>query len=354
MIKCCAPDEVARLLPRALTGEFVLAPVGDEKTAALLAADQPVTEPDAAVIVATSGSTGRPKFVVLTAAAIAAAAQAFRQRYGSFSWTCVLPTQHVAGLMVLARDLLDQPHPYTGRRAISLVPTQLVRALRDEASTAELAGFQAVLVGGAALPAGLAETARTRGINVLTSYGMSETCGGVAFDGYPLPGIDIDIAADGRISIGGPTVFAGYRGDPRASAKTLVAGRVRTSDRGEWTTGPAGQPRLRVLGRIDEAVISGGVNVDLAQLQRVLDELADTDAVVTAVPDPEWGSRIVLVTTEQTELAHWRTKLCPHLEPAALPRQLLVVAELPRTPAGKVDQQLLQAWAQSVTTRTEN
>lgn len=356
----CRPDQVEALLGAALAGDFVLAPVPDEATAALLRADLPVTEPDAAVIVMTSGSTGRPKAVVVSAAAIVAAADSFRARYGAFTWTCVLPTHYVAGLMVLARGLLDRPHggqgvrhaqpdlrdlePASGPNAISLVPTQLVRALRDPAISAALAGFDAVLVGGAALPAGLLDTARSAGIPVLTSYGMSETCGGCVFDGVPLPGVAIELGEAGRIEIVAPQVFSGYRHDAELTAATLVgAGRLLTNDRGSW--GPDG--RLQVLGRFDDVVISGGVNVDLAAAQRVLDEVAPGAGVLLAVPDPEWGARIVLASTRgDGGLAGWRELLRARLGVAALPRQLLELDALPRTASGKVDRQRLRELAE--------
>lgn len=340
-MRLCDPDDVGRLLPRALNGEFVLAPVAGERTARLIDARVPVTEPDAAVIVTTSGSTGNPKQVVLSASAIRASADAFRERFGAFSWTCVLGTQYVAGLMVQARDLLDRPHA-AGRRAISIVPTQLIRALRDRSSTAELGAFDAVLVGGAAADPTLIEQARSAGIRVLTSYGMSETCGGVAFDAVPLLGADIAIADDSRVSIGGPMLFSGYRMNPELTAKTLVGGRLLTSDRGEWTTGADDRPRLRILGRIDDVIISGGVNVDLAELQRVIDARVRRSAVVVGVPDAEWGTRIVLASTsDEASLDQWRDELRPHVAPAALPRQLLVVDDFPRTHSGKLDRQRL-------------
>ena len=353
-LRSCRPDQVEALLPGALAGEFVLAPVPDAATAALLRPAAPVTEPDAAVVVVTSGSTGTPKAVVLAAAAITAAADGFRARHGAFNWACALPTHYVAGLMVLARGLLDRPHggagvrhaapdlhdltPAAGRNAISLVPTQLVRALRDASLSERLAGFDAVLVGGAALPAGTREAARAAGIKLLTSYGMSETCGGCVFDGEPLPGVTVELDKAGRISIGGPQLFSGYRLDPEATAASLVAGRLLTNDRGEWHDG-----RLRVLGRLDDVVISGGVNVDLAAAQRVLDELAPGQGVLLAVPDAEWGARIVLASTAPgLDLAAWRARLRPRLAAAALPRQLLTVAALPRTSSGKIDRQQLR------------
>lgn len=340
-LRLCEPSEIARLLPRALAGEVVLAPVADDATAQLIDTSMPVTEPDAAVIVTTSGSTGTPKQVVLSASAIKASAAAFRQRFGSFSWTCILGPQHVAGLMVHARDLLDRPYDQ-GRTAISIVPTQLVRALRDRSSAAELASFDAVLVGGAALNPMLLGRARQAGIRVLTSYGMSETCGGVAFDGSPLPGVQITIADDERITIGGPMLFSGYRMDPQATAHALVGGRLLTQDRGEWATADDGRTLLRVLGRLDDVIVSGGVNVDLAELQRVLDMHIGRPAAVFGVPDAEWGTRVVLATTSrETTLAEWREELRRYLAPAALPKQLLVVASFPRTASGKLDRQQL-------------
>lgn len=350
------------LLPGALAGEYVLAPAPDAATVSLLNPQLPVEEADAGVIITTSGSTGTPKAVVLSARAIVSAADAFRQRYGAFTWTCVLPTHHVAGLMVLARAHLDRaqggcgvlmatpdlsgPDPRRGHNAISLVPTQLVRVLRSAALTARLASFNAVLVGGAAMPSAMLAQAREAGVTVLTSYGMSETCGGCVFDGLPLPGVLVDIDVQGRVSIGGPMVFSGYRGDAAATASTLIDGHLLTNDRGEWVPSPDGQARLRVLGRLDDVVISGGVNVDLAAVQRAVDAVGHPEVAVVSVPDQEWGARIVLATTHaEADLSWWRDALRPVLGPAGLPRQLLIVKALPRTDSGKLDRQQLQSLA---------
>lgn len=356
-LRTCTPDEVPALLAGALAGDYVLAPWAGGPDAPFAGGD-PVSEPDAAVIVTTSGSTGTPKQVVLSARAITAAADSFRERYGAFTWHLALPSHYVAGLMVWARGLGDQPHggggvrqagsdlgalaPGPGRNAISLVPTQLVRALRSPQTTALLAGFDAVLLGGAAAGTELLSKAQQAGIPVLTSYGMSETCGGCVFEARPLPGVEIDIdQASGRISIGGPQLFSGYRGDAGATAAALDDGWLRTNDRGEWVADEPGEPRLRVLGRFDDVVISGGVNVDLAQVQRVVDALGG--GAVVGVPDPEWGARVVLATTDQgRDLAAWRDALRSRLPAAALPRQLLVVPKLPRTSSGKIDRQAIQ------------
>ncbi len=346
---CCAPAEVVELLPGALAGNYLLAPVPDARTAELLRrTDAPPST--AAVLICTSGSTGRPKQVLLPAAALRAAADAFRVSRGGFTWWCALPVHHVAGLMVLVRGLFDRDHgglgvrfvtsdlaglrPDGGVNAISIVPTQLVRVLRDAERTAALASFDLVLVGGAGMPAGLLDRARAAGIAVVTSYGMSETCGGCVFDGRPLPGVALALAADGRISIAADQLFSGYRGDPGLTAARLRDGRLYTSDRGEWDE----HGRLRILGRLDEVVITGGENVDLAEVQRVVDDLVPGLAAVYPVADAEWGVRIVLATPDDRyDLAWWRGRLGSRLPAAALPRQLVKLAGLPRTAAGKLD-----------------
>lgn len=350
----CRPDEVWRLLPDALAGRTVLRPVAYPDDAAEMRPDLPVTEPGAAVIVTTSGSTGTPKGVVLSAAALLASAAATRTRLGGpMRWYSPLPHHYVAGLMVqvraieagtepvaLASDLSDLPGADRDEpRALSIVPTHLHRALDDPDLTARLAGFDAVLLGGAPAGPGLLDRARKAGITVVTTYGMSETSGGCVYDGIPLDGVDVSIDPDtARISLGGPTLFSGYRLRPDLTAEALVDGRLLTSDRGRFdgTT-------LQVTGRIDDVVISGGVNVDLAEVQRRLAELDHHPGIVITVPDPEWGVRIVLVTeSPDTDLGQWRERLAATgLDRPALPRQVVSMVRLPRTASGKIDRQAL-------------
>lgn len=305
---------------------------------------------DAAVAVLTSGSTGAPRAVVLSRDAIVAAAEAFRERYGSFTWTLALPQFYVAGVMVLARGLLDRAHggwgvnraasdlsdarAEHGPAALSIVPTQLVRALADEQVTNRLRDYAAILVGGARLDPELVVRARDAGLAILTSYGMSETCGGCVFDGLPLPGVEVTLDNNQRVHLGGPMLFSGYLGDEQASVRALSDGRLRTNDRGRLVGG-----RLEVLGRFDDLVISGGVNVDLARLQAVINQTAPGEHLVVGVPDQEWGTRIVLATTGDHPLAWWRSRLADHVGVPALPKQILRFVEMPRLASGKIDRQ---------------
>jgi O-succinylbenzoic acid--CoA ligase len=346
--------ELAPALAAALDGGIPVAPMPEERLLAALRVGEPVTEADAAAVVTTSGSTGEPKAVVLTRAALTFSARATHDRLGGAgNWVCALPTQHVAGLMTVARavvagttvrfargDLDDLP-PATGRTYLSLVAAQLDRALGEPGTTARLRDYSAVLIGGGALPAGLRERAEAAGVPLVATYGMSETCGGCVYDGVPLDGVRIELD-DGRISLGGPMAFAGYRLRPDLTAAVLDGDLVRTRDRGRWADGC-----LQVLGRVDDVVISGGENVDLAAAQRAADtEFGEPAVVLLGVPDKRWGTRVVAVTTGSLTLAEVRSRLEPLLGRAATPKELRRVGELAYTSIGKIDRTaLLRSWA---------
>src|SRR4051812_17267157 len=256
------PAEAGRLIT-ALAGGTALADIEDDPA-----------DPTA-VVVTTSGSTGNPKGALLPVSALIASADATRcaltctgglhphRTNGprrppapTGTWLLTLPAHHIAGLQVLLRAvaegttpaIMDTARPFTteaftgtvsqmpaGRRFVSLVPTQLHRILADPEATAALASFSAVLVGGAATPQALVDDARQAGVAVITTYGMSETCGGCVYEGVPLDQVAVSVDEDdrptdriradgwrpgddrrpGRASITGPMVARGYRDMPR-------------------------------------------------------------------------------------------------------------------------------------------
>ena len=320
---------------------------------------------DVAVVVRTSGSTGRPRDVMLTATALRASAEATAQRLGGHgSWLLTLPVHHVAGLQVVARALLAgappttlpagpfRPAPFTAaaRRACdgpgphytSLVPTQLVRVLDDEAATAATRAFDAVLVGGAACPPPLLARARAAGLRVVTTYGMTETCGGCVYDGRPLLGVDVRVDPEQRISLTGPVLAAGYLHRPDLDATTFVtdgtARWLRTADRGRLDDGV-----LRVLGRLDDVLVTGGVKVDPLAVEEVVAGLDGIGEVcVVGLPDQHWGQVVVAVVVAQgpvPALTTVRGAVAAALGPASAPRQVVVVDELPLRGPGKPDRQ---------------
>jgi O-succinylbenzoic acid--CoA ligase len=315
----------------------------------------------------TSGSSGVPKDVILSHAAIVASARASLDRLGGpGQWLLDLPVTGVAGVQVLVRSILAGGDPVvvgdyasldeavdalTGpRRYASLVPTQLFRLAADRRLDL-LSGLDAVLLGGAALDPDLLVAARSAGVHVVRTYGMTETCGGCVYDGVPLDGVELRIddqgSADeegtGQIWLRGPMLFDGYVGQPRTGAWFATADRGRVLDDG----------RLQVLGRLDEMVVSGGVNIPLPAVEEAVRRVTWVDDVaVVGVDDAEWGTRVVaaVVASEPADLATLRDELEEAgLARAWAPRQLLVLAGLPLLPAGKVDRQRLRelAWERS-------
>jgi O-succinylbenzoic acid--CoA ligase len=313
----------------------------------------PLERDDVALVVPTSGSTGEPKGALLTATALRHSARATLERLGGpGQWLLALPVTHIAGLQVLVRSLLSGIEPAlldldrgfsvegfaeatrqldaTGPRYTALVPTQLRRLI--DAGT-DLTSYDAILVGGAALDFTAPPT-------VVRTYGMSETCGGCVYDGRPLDGVDARIEPDGRISLGGPVVFAGYRLRPDLTAEALVDGRHITQDLGRWA-----DQRLEVLGRADDVIVTGGVNVPAALVERVLAGHPRVRAVaVVGVPDDEWGQRVVAVVHARgpVTVEELRAFAADRLEDAALPRTCVAVNELPMLASGKPDKEAVR------------
>lgn len=306
-----------------------------------------------ALVLRTSGSTdgvGRP--VALPSGALLSSADATHQRLGGAGrWVLTLPPRHIAGVQVLLRSVRagTEPVVVTGRfdperlggallaapddapLYLSLVPTQLHRALAVGGEA--VAGLQrcaAVLVGGAAAPAALLEAARAAEVRVVTTYGMTETCGGCVYDGEPLRGVSVGVV-DGRIRLGGAVVAAGYLDDgPQPFVEAEGIRWFLTSDAGEIDGG-----RLRVLGRADDVIVTGGVNVHPAHVERLLDGAAGLgEIVVVGVPDEEWGARVTVVVTGPASLREVRDAVGGG--PSA-PRALVRLPEIPTRGPGKPD-----------------
>ncbi len=259
--------------------------------------------PETALILRTSGSTtGVGSLVAISRDALLASAEATEEALGGPGhWVTCLPTNHIAGFQTQFRSAaagltsidagtgrpedLARAADFDGKSAplyASLVPTQLRRLLASSAARAARR-FDAVLVGGAAAGARLLEAARAAGLKVVTTYGMTETCGGCVYDGRPI-GDTLVAVEDGRIVLSGSAVALGYVGGPD------FAGTFRTSDVGRLEAG-----RLTVLGRIDDAITTGGMTIMPAVVEEALARSGAGESVVVGIDDDEWGEIAVAV-----------------------------------------------------------
>jgi O-succinylbenzoic acid--CoA ligase len=351
-----AAELTPAVVEAALSGARPLAVLPDAPVAvvdaalAVLRPDEPL-EDGADLVVLTSGSTGSGRAVLLSAAALRASATATVARIGGpGGWLLALPVSAVAGLQVVCRSVLAGQEPTVlgrgesladavarmpdGRRYTSLVPTQLRRFL--DAEPQALRAFDAVLVGGAATDADLRARALAAGVRVVTTYGMSETAGGCVYDGVPLDGVQVRVR-DGGVELSGPVLALGYRRDPRATAEAFADGWFRTRDAGRLEGG-----RLTVTGRVDDVVVTGGVNVAPQAVEAALREHPHVvDAVVFGRPDDEWGARVVaaVVAAPGTSpaLPALRTWITERLGAPAAPRELHLIDTVPTLHTGKPD-----------------
>ena len=359
-------------------------PADDPARTRLLVTSQRPGEPiddRAALVVSTSGSTGTPKGAMLPADALGASAAATDSFLGGPGrWLLALPAHHIAGLQVILRSLRAGYAPtvmdVTGgfepaalpsavecalagapRVYTSLVPGQLAKVLDEGPPEAvdALARVEAILLGGAAAAPGILARASDAGIRLVRTYGMSETAGGCVYDGLPLEGVEVRIEGDddgpdddksddddkardlptGRVWLRGPQVALGYRNAPDHPAFARP-GWFRTDDAGR--IGSDG--RLRIVGRLDEAISVGGLTL---LPQTVEDALrghpAVVDVVVVGIPDARLGARPVAAVTLRSPAtaddlrAHVRAELGAHSAPA----RVAVLTALPTLPGGKVD-----------------
>ena len=401
------------------------------------------------MVLRTSGSTtGTGKLVGVSMDALVASARATHKRLGGPGiWVLALPAYHAAGVQVLVRAAVAGTHVFNaykeggfdpqhlaqvidaacaaaadcdagssfdddaassraggageaaraadaaGRACpvyTSLVPTQLRRGLDDEQLRVALARLDAVLIGGAAADAQLLAQAKAAGIKVVTTYGMSETCGGCVYDGQPLPGVSMDVdQVTGAIWLSGPMLATGYLGDEELTRRCFVSrpqagvgasgvgGTASAAESAEAGVGGpgagsdagAGEParrwfitsdrghivdgRLQVLGRLDDVIISGGIKVEPGPIEALLalNPLVSECAVV-GLPDPTWGQAVTAVVVPASTpglgrvdqgaiVAQIRVYLEQKLSGAQCPKQVLLADALPYKGIGKVDRRAL-------------
>ena len=297
-----------------------------------------------ALVIASSGSTGSPKGIIHTHSSVLAGAQASASRLqltASDHWLVCIPVSHVGGFSVISRAM------HTGA-ALSLHPNFDVTAVRQAAengathtslvatalSRIDTSLFKTILLGGSSAPANLPN-------NVITTYGMTETGGGVVYNGEPLSNVEIKIE-EGEIYLRCPMLTCGYRNDQTLSLKD---GWYATGDMGEINNG-----KLSVHGRKTDMIITGGENVWPSAVEASLSSHPMINQVVVrGTPDTNWGQRVVayvvlngsLNSSEESLLSDLREHVKHTLPAFCAPQQVIVLDQIPRTSLGKVDAQAL-------------
>ena len=338
----------------------------------------PLESSDIAIVSATSGSTGTPKGVMLSQQALTASASAFGDRFGTNNrWVVSMPAHRIAGIMVLVRSWFHNS-PFeidpsvggartfeaaafaaTTMRAVresnkdgralmvSLVPTQIARLLESGSVGIEaLQSYDLVLSGAAATSQPMLNKLRELGIKVSVSYGMTETCGGCVFDGRPLDGVKISLGTKddvepGRVTISGPVAASGYRLRPDLDAVSFISGQIQTHDVGKLDSSGL----LHILGRLDDVVTVGGVNVALSAVESLIrHHPAIEDVAVIDLQDELWGSIPIAYAVTRTHvpdtsnlISEIQSTIRDQIGRAAVPRTVQFVSALPMLDSGKID-----------------
>ncbi|HVE76287.1 MAG TPA: AMP-binding protein [Actinomycetota bacterium] len=316
--------------------------------------DRMPVESDVALVVPTSGSLTRNsagvKAAELTRRALESSSAGSLERLGAARgerWLSCLPFNHIAGLSVLIRSATLGTAPVIHESFdvglfeeaeadyVSLVPAMLRRLL---AAGVHLEDFKAILLGGGPVDEELKTAALRSGANVVTTYGLTETCGGCVYDGKPLAGVQVAIDDESRIKLRGPVLMGGYRLRPDLTEKVLDDGWLSTSDLGRVRADGI----LEITGRTDHIINSGGKKVDPAAVEkRLLEHPAVTGAVVVGLPDERWGEVVgaLVESDEPISSEDLVSHVLAALPSFMVPRQVAVVSHLLLTAIGKPDRE---------------
>ncbi|MEX0684899.1 MAG: AMP-binding protein [Balneolales bacterium] len=327
----------------------------------------------------TSGSSGRAKLVPckkdqMVHAAMHSAGLIKPGPKGL--WLHCLPLSHMGGVSIIPRSLEYNTGIYRADgfnaetiadlitnnpriEIVSLVPTMLKRLL-DVENFKPNPNLKALFLGGGPISQNLLEIAHDKGLPIVTSYGMTETCGMIAAQkykpenaestGFTLEGNEIKIqddkgqtaqtGASGLILVKGPQVFDGYTDEENNRESFDEEGWFRTGDFGSMDS----KGCLTVEARRTDLIISGGENVSPYEIETMINALPGVlESAVTGVPDEEWGQKIVaLITFEMAELEdidQVTTSLKQMLPPYKIPKSILSVKSLPKTSLGKLQRE---------------
>jgi O-succinylbenzoic acid--CoA ligase len=367
------PREKARLVAAAKSPFVWEGPFSGIRDAPARLEELPVVPDDTRplAMLYTSGSSGKPKGVVLSRAAFLASAEASAHNLGweeADRWLLSLPLAHVGGLSILTRCLIARrtvvlcPSADPGKIAesisrhrvtlMSAVPAVIERLLALSPAWKPPPHLRAVLLGGGAIPPAVLREGKKRGLSLLPTYGMTETCSQVATWPYgeeppergaakALPGIDLRVRS-GRIAVRGPVLFDSYWPEGGPAGEVDEEGWFETGDCGEIDA----QGTLRVWGRADEMIVTGGENVSPREVEDALRAFpAVRDVAAFGVADDRYGevvgAAVVWASGAPRDTGALAVHLAKELASFKRPRKIAFVEALPRTASGKVDRHTL-------------
>lgn len=308
------------------------------------------------VLVHTSGSTGKPKPMYVEKRRMEASARTTCRflglKEGDTALLC-MPLDYIAGKMMVVRALtyglrLVSVEP-TGRPCwngpvdfAAMVPLQVWNLLHDEQGRERLRQVRHLIIGGGAIDEALAAALADFPHAVWSTYGMTETLSHIALrrlnglersEWYtPFDGVTVSLSADGCLVIDAPAVHDGL----------LVTNDIAELD---------GQ-RFRIMGRRDNVVCSGGVKIQIEEVERLLRTRVRVPFMITKAPETKFGEQVVLLT-ESDDIDALRQACREVLPKFWQPRVFLTVGRLPMTETGKPARKEAERMAYHAITRKE-
>ena len=298
--------------------------------------------PSPTLLVHTSGSTGKPKPMLVEKRRMEASARITCQflglKRGDTALLC-MPLDYIAGKMMVVRaivwglQLIDIPpcgHPLkqidTAPVFAAMVPMQVFNSMQDDDERQKLWQIKHLIIGGGAISDEMAAELRLHPNAVWSTYGMTETLSHIALrrlsgpqasEWYePFDGVNVSINADGCLVIDAPTVCA------------LP---LTTNDIAEIA---ADGRRFRIRGRKDNVICSGGIKLQIEEMEAKLRPYINVPFLISKRSDPKFGETVVMIA-ETNDVESLKTICKERLNKYEQPHKYIAVDSIPTTETGK-------------------